>query len=769
MGSIKTLVKKSHQTLRDEGAEIFLKKASLYTRSYVKRFGKNKETNSETYVDVLFINGCTLPHPPRYRVSHQIEQLLAGNVVSNEVYYENLTLDMVKYARVFVFFRCPFTDIIGEFIHIAKQHNKQVVFDVDDLVIDMKYTDNIKYVAQMLPADKKIYDDGVKRICQTLKLCDMAITTTERLADELRNYIPKVYINRNVASEHMVELSNMAIYKRDIYPYEKEGSHKHKLSAKMEKQARRDFNKRKDSFFRLGYFSGSITHNDDFLLILPVVKRLMTEYPELELHVVGELDIPKELADYSDRIIANPFVEWTKLPDLIASVDVNLAPLENTIFNEAKSENKWVEAALVKVPTVASNVGAFKRMIDNGVTGFLCDNEDEWYYVIKQLIENSDTGKKIAEQAYTFVQTNCTTLYTGYKFASLIKSIMTTNIAFVLPTLSLSGGNLVVKKHISMLKKRGYDVLLISEGIEKDTTIKYDDVEIPTLIKSRTSIHGSFDKVVATLWSTLDFLALYPNIAKRYYLVQNYETNFYQPGEFLRLRANQTYNACFDLNYITISRWCENWLRDNYGKESKYARNGIDTKRFSAHKRTLENKIRILVEGNSDDFYKNVDESFAIIDYLDPDEYEVWYMSYQGEPKKNYRVDKFLHRVPYEKVPEVYAQCDILIKSSLLESFSYPPLEMMATGGYVVVAPNEGNVEYLVDGENCLFYNHDDLQTAVDCIKRIRKDKQLQERLYTYGIKTASDRDWSKLTEEIFDLYDVPYLVEKKLEEKYDI
>ena len=58
----------------------------------------------------------------------------------------------------------------------------------------------------------------------------------------------------------------------------------------------------------------------------------------------------------------------------------------------------------------------------------------------------------------------------------------------------------------------------------------------------------------------------------------------------------------------------------------------------------------------------------------------------------------FLHRVPYEKTPEVYAACDILLKTSLLESFSYPPLEMMASGGYVVAVPNGGNLEYLKDG-----------------------------------------------------------------------
>ena len=74
-------------------------------------------------------------------------------------------------------------------------------------------------------------------------------------------------------------------------------------------------------------------------------------------------------------------------------------------------------------------------------------------------------------------------------------------------------------------------------------------------------------------------------------------------------------------------------------------------------------------------------------------------MSYNGNPKSWYRVDRFLHRVPYEKTPEVYAACDILLKTSLLESFSYPPLEMMASGGYVVAVPNGGNLEYLKMGK----------------------------------------------------------------------
>ena len=41
--------------------------------------------------DVLFVNGChsNIPHPYRYRVLHQIEQLKAANLNSFDLYYFN--------------------------------------------------------------------------------------------------------------------------------------------------------------------------------------------------------------------------------------------------------------------------------------------------------------------------------------------------------------------------------------------------------------------------------------------------------------------------------------------------------------------------------------------------------------------------------------------------------------------------------------------------------------------------------------------------------
>ena len=724
---VRMLWGKSVETVKLYGVGTFFQKAAIYL---TRCMGAQKGDGSpqKTLMDVLFINGCYLPHPARYRVSHQREQLASYNVNSNEVFYENLTMDLLRNYRVFVFFRCPITPLIEEFVKKAKEYNKTVLFDIDDLMIDTKYTDTIPYIQKMSAEDKGHYDDGILRTQKLLKMCDAAITSTDRLAEELSHYVPEVFINRNTASGRMVQLSEEAYRERLQQP--------------------------DDGKVKVGYFSGSITHNADFEMILPVITELFKRCPQMELHVVGELDVPAELKPFESRIVKNKFVNWEKLPALIASVDINLAPVEQSIFNEAKSENKWVEAALVRVPTVASSVGAMKQMIEDGETGFLCTTNEEWLQTLERLIADKELRDTVAKRAYEYVYKHCTTTYTGGPLAKFIKQKMTPNIAFVLPSLMTSGGVLVVLKHCVMLRKAGYDVLLLNNSIEtKD--IVYDGITIPAVCVRNSNIHITFDKCVSTLWDTLRFQAEYPNIRQRYYLVQNFETNFYEDGNAFKFMANATYCTDMPVKYITISKWCERWLKDDYDRISAYAPNGLDLERFKPLPRTFEGKIRILVEGNSDDYYKNVDESFRIVEKLDPERFEIWFMSYQGKPKSWYHVDKFLHRVPYEEVPQVYHQCHILLKSSILESFSYPPLEMMATGGVAVVAPNDGNIEYLKDGENCLLYEQGNIQSAVDAIERVCADRALQDKLYAGGVETAKQRDWNVVERDILRLYDI--------------
>ena len=147
--SVSELAKKTVSTLREEGVGRLLEKTKNYVGDVVRR--KRRKPSNVAFKDILFINGCDtkVPHPARYRVMHQMEQLFSCGVVSEEIYYTDLQLDQVRNYRCFVFFRCPCTDMVKYFIESAKKLHKTVFFDIDDLVVDTKYTNEICYLSEL--------------------------------------------------------------------------------------------------------------------------------------------------------------------------------------------------------------------------------------------------------------------------------------------------------------------------------------------------------------------------------------------------------------------------------------------------------------------------------------------------------------------------------------------------------------------------------------------------------------------------------------------
>lgn len=728
IGKAKTVAHKSVDVIRNDGFGGFVKRATKY--AYYRRFPERRKRH---YRDILVINGCALPHPERYRVHHQIEQLRAGGMSADSIFYEQLDIDSLKYYRGFIFFRCPITDNIKLFIEKAKRSNKVCFFDIDDLVIDTKYTDQIQYVRSMNADEKALYDDGVNRMRSTLELCDYAITTTERLQKELGNYSKEVFINRNVASDEMVSLSLRAT---KVIGYD-------------------------TSRIVIGYFSGSITHNEDFEMVMPSLVKLLEKYDNLYLKVVGILDMPETLKRFEDRIIKLSFMSWKDMPKEMASCDINIAPLVNSVFNEAKSENKWLEAALVKVVTAASDIGAFKKVIKHGKTGILVGDRD-WFEALDGLITNRKRRIEIASAAHRAVLENHTTLGSSQHLVNFVNSKLARNIGFVIPSADISGGVNVVLKHAEILSRHGWDVTLIDDvhkrALKKSNKQYGYRTDIPgynMVIGHQTQVDAFFDTMVATLWTTLNYVKNSGNTRNKLYFVQSYEADFYEPGMGEpRFLANATYNDHTGVRYITMSLWCKAWLKKRFHKDALYASNGIDLDNYRKRKRDFSGKIKILIEGDSRSEYKNTDEAFRIVEKLDPRSYEVSYLSYRREPKDWYRVDKFYNRIPPDQVGEVYANCDILVKTSLVESFSYPPLEMMATGGLSVVLPNGGNVEYLKDGVNCLFYEQGNVDDGVAKVELLVKDKALRDTLISNGLKTASAYSWGEREQDIIALYE---------------
>lgn len=330
---------------------------------------------------ILLIDGVEniIPQCTRYRVLNKAEQLRKHGFEVKVTNLSDFQLSMAQNASHIIIYRSPISPELLRLCHLAKDYGKPVFFDIDDLVFDTVYTDQLSYTQGLNPVEKGNYDAGVRNYGYMLENCDGAITSTNQLQEELKKYQSTVLLNRNLASDELISISSQFL---------------------------KDYSQVSD-VVKIGYFSGSISHNENFELIKPAIKQLLKKYSNVQLHIVGILDIPKDMKPFGNQIVTHDYVDWDKLPALISEVDINLAPLVDSIFNRAKSEIKWIEAALVKVPTVASKIGAFSDEVVDGETGLLA-TDDEWFDKLESLILSLELRQKLAESAYRAVLENCT-------------------------------------------------------------------------------------------------------------------------------------------------------------------------------------------------------------------------------------------------------------------------------------------------------------------------------------------------------------------------
>lgn len=464
--------------------------------------------------DVLFVNGYkNKMHSSsyRFRINHQMEQLKASFIESDECLCSDIESLMVFHYRIIIFFMCPWAENIEEAITLAKKLNKKVLFDIDNLYFDKKYKEMISY--SFLQNEKELSDDEVILIGKTLKLCDEVITTTEVLAKELKHYFSNVFINHNVASEEMWKISQTSLINMN---------HK-KITENI----------------IIWYLCETNSPEQELKIVKPVLIKILQEYKNVQLLLLGDIEIEDFLIDFNDKIIKKTFKDWRNLFESIKCIDINIVPIEFNIFNEVKNENKWIEASLFKIPTIASNFGVFKKIIIHNETGLLCSDTNDWYIHLKSLIDNESLRKSIGEKAFNICKIEYNSISSGNKLANFINSFANKHIGFYLSSLDFSAGLYVIFKHASILQEYGWDVdLILPEGTV--TSFDYQDFNFNIISLSNTVITSKYDIIVATFYKTLYSILNYYKADKRLYLVQGYETDFYPYGNYYRSIAEKT-------------------------------------------------------------------------------------------------------------------------------------------------------------------------------------------------------------------------------------
>jgi len=375
MGKILHLFWKAVKVYKEKGAVSLLQRIFLHVKKLSKEIFLFLKYPKK--YDILYVSGCS-GGSKYYRCYNQAEELkLYGlkSVITSQ--HNSFLINLIKKFDIFIFQRVIYNPYIEEVIKEIKKQRKIIIFETDDLVFAPEYIPYMHYYNYMSEEERSWYQNGIGREILEDPYITNCILSTRFLAKTLK----KKYPTKNIF------VSTNKLNKKQVAWAEKALKNKNKIK----------FN---DGRVRIGYFSGSKSHDRDFATIYNVVLEILKENKNVILMIVGYLDLNDNFLEVKNQIERYPFVSMKKLSELILRSDINIAPLEiDNPFCQAKSGIKFFEAGILGVPTIASATDSFKDIIENGKNGFIAESEENWYNYLRLLIKNEELRREIGEKA----------------------------------------------------------------------------------------------------------------------------------------------------------------------------------------------------------------------------------------------------------------------------------------------------------------------------------------------------------------------------------
>lgn len=271
-----------------------------------------------------------------------------------------------------IFYRTPGFDSVLALVNEAHRLELSPWWEVDDLIFDAdEYRQNGNI--ETLPAsERELLLFGVTLFRRCLMACNRAIASTESLAAAMRQVgVDDVAVLENALDEQTLRFAEGALA-----------------------QAQHD-----PSRIWVCYGSGTNTHDADLLQAAPGLLMAMQQMPELGIRLFGPVRLPSEFDAFGERVERRDGLDYAHYLRELACTDISIAPLENTLFNDAKSNIKFLEAAILGLPTVCSPRSAFMTVLHPGENGMVATTSQEWAEAIVRLARDPALRYRLGGQA----------------------------------------------------------------------------------------------------------------------------------------------------------------------------------------------------------------------------------------------------------------------------------------------------------------------------------------------------------------------------------
>lgn len=328
---------------------------------------------------VAIIAELSIPQCKKYRVIQKQEMLEELGIPCSVTSWtdSNEAKKQISLASLVIFYRVPGFDSVMDLIAECRRLNIKTLWDVDDLIFDEDVLKTSSTINSLEPAEKEGVINGAKLYRQAMLACNEGIASTSGLAKAMKEAgLETIYVVENALDDETLAAARS-------------------IEGRLKKQ--------EDGLIRIIYGSGTKTHNIDFLEAAPALANILKENPNVRFRIIGYLELPEYFDEVQSQIERIPFCNYTEYLTYLSECDISIAPLENFVFNDAKSNIKYLEASITKVASICSPRAAFADVIVNGENGFLADNEQQWHEAFDILIQNSELRDSMAQAAYRTV------------------------------------------------------------------------------------------------------------------------------------------------------------------------------------------------------------------------------------------------------------------------------------------------------------------------------------------------------------------------------
>ncbi|MBS0644858.1 MAG: glycosyltransferase [Proteobacteria bacterium] len=321
---------------------------------------------------VLIIAELAISQCRKYRVDQKMQMIEALGWECTAVAWQDTdrALTLMQTHSLVIFYRLPaFDNVLRMFDEVAALGLPHY-FDLDDLIFDIDdYAANPNLLGVDAATARGLFE-GAVLYRRAIELAGNVVASTGFLAQRMQ----AVGKGSATVIENALDTETMTVAQT----------------------ARR---RPADDEVVILYGSGTRTHDADFAAVAPALLRVALENPAVRLHLVGDLTVPRALERLGDRIRRSSALPYPDYLRLLARADISIAPLPKTNFNEAKSAIKFLEAASVGVASVCSPRSAFVQAVRDGDTGFLADDDANWYGALSALAGDAELRRRIGEAA----------------------------------------------------------------------------------------------------------------------------------------------------------------------------------------------------------------------------------------------------------------------------------------------------------------------------------------------------------------------------------